>query len=421
MHDHDRSLKTLPKRSVKYIVYFFKWMSISIAVGLVGGAVGVPFHILVEKAGEIRQENLWLIWLLPIAGVAIFFMYKAAKMPLDTNRVINAVHLNEDIPLRMAPLIFVSTIITHLFGGSAGREGAALQIGGTVGYNLGKLFKLNDMDMRLIVCCGMAAVFSALFGLPVAAAIFALEVASVGTIYYAGLIPCLCAALIAKQMALFAGIEPVTFSLAAIPSVSFASIGMTMLVSIICAVMSIFFCIALHGSEDLGKKFIKIPWLRPVFGGLMVALLTVILGTTDYNGAGMNVIAEAMAGNASPWAFFLKMLFTVLTISFGFKGGEIVPSMFVGATLGCALGIACGFNPGFCAAVGLLAMLCGMLNCPFAIIAMGVEMFGAGGIIFYAIASALGYTMSGTYGLYKEQHLVYSKLRAMYIDIKTRG
>ncbi|MCD8066759.1 MAG: chloride channel protein [Oscillospiraceae bacterium] len=413
-------LKSLPERSVKYIKYFFKWLAIGLLLGAAGGLVGTLFHKLVELVIGVREVRPWLVWLLPLGGLATAGMYAAARVPLDTNRVIKAVHRKEDVPIIMAPLIFVSTVITHLFGGSAGREGAALQIGGAIGWNLGRLIRLDERDMHLAVACGMASVFSALFGVPVAAAVFSLEVASVGIFYYAGLVPCLTASLTAGAIASALGVKGVSLGLPELPAMTLASVGAVLLVAVCCAVLSIVFCLALHHTEAAAKAHIKYPWLRPMVGGAAVAVLTWLVGTYDYNSLGLDVVQRAIGGSAEPEAFALKMLFTVLTVSFGFKGGEIVPTMFIGSTFGCLVGTLIGFQPGFCAAVGLISLLCGVLNCPFAMLVMSVELFGSEALPLFAAAVAVSYTLSGTYGLYGEQNLVYSKLRAMYINIHTK-
>ena len=403
----------------EYIRAFVKWLIIAAVVGAVGGVVGSVFHESIEYVTHLRVANNWLIILLPVGGLLIAALYNAfgKKGRIDTNRVIEAVQRDNNVPLIMAPLIFVGTVITHLFGGSAGREGAALQLGGSLGYNLGKLFKLNKNDMHIIVMSGMSAVFAALFGTPLTAAFFAIEVISVGIIHYAALVPCLISSIVAYQIALIGfGISPVSFE---IPQIAFSAeiLLKVIVLAVLCALVSILFCTAIKKSEQYIKKLIPNAFLRAFAGGAAVVLLTVALQTTDYNGAGMDVVEAALHGNAKPWAFAVKIVFTAVTIAAGFKGGEIVPGFFIGSTFGCVSGSLLGIDPGFAAAIGFVALFCGVVNCPFASVLLAIEVFGGNSILLFAIACGVSFMMSGYFGLYKSQKFLYSKIKEEYIDI----
>jgi len=405
--------------TLDYAKAFIKWLIIATVVGAVGGVIGSVFHESIEYVTHLRVEKNWLILLLPIGGLVIAALYRAfgKKGKIDTNRVIEAVQTDNNVPLVMAPLIFVGTVITHLFGGSAGREGAALQLGGSLGYNLGKLFRLNKNDMHIIVMSGMSAVFAALFGTPLTAAFFAIEVISVGVIHYAALVPCLISAIIAYEIAFLGfGIMPVSFAVAQM-DVSTDVVLKVIVLAVLCALVSILFCTVIKKSEHYIKKLIPNPYLRAFVGGAVVVLLSFALQTTDYNGAGMNVIERALTGTAKPWAFALKILFTAVTIAAGFKGGEIVPGFFIGSTFGCAAGSLLGLDPGFAAAIGFVALFCGVVNCPFASLLLAIEVFGGNSIILFAIACGVSFMMSGYFGLYKSQKFLYSKIKEEYIDI----
>ena len=334
-------------------------------IGALGGLIGTAFCYAIREATQLRGAYPWLLYFLPAGGLLIVWLYRLRGMhPTDTNGVLLAIHAPTSIPGSTAPLIFVGTTITHLFGGSAGREGAALQLGGVLGYQLGRALKLDEKDIHLIVMCGMSSVFSALFGSPLTAAVFAIEVASVGILHFSAILPCLTASLTAAYLASALGAAAETFPLGAAVPFTWASAGTVVAIAAVCAVLSIVYCIALRqGGKALGKA-VPNSYLRVFLGGSAVVLLSVLLGTRDYNGAGMDVIAAAMQGHARPEAFALKMLFTVLTMTTGYKGGEIVPAMFIGATAGCVLGNLFGLAPGLGAAVGLLGMFCGSLNCP---------------------------------------------------------
>ncbi len=409
------------RAAVKFLRVFVKWLVIASIVGAAGGLIGSAFHLSVDGANSLRHSFPQLLWLLPVIGVLIAFIYRYTHLESEgTNAVIDSIHLGERIPLSLVPVIFASTVLTHLGGGSAGREGAALQIGGGLGWSLGRLFRLDEKDMRLATLCGMSALFSALFGTPLTAAIFALEVISVGVVYYSGLVPCLTAALAAYGITRFLGIEPTAFAVDA-PALSADMLWRVALLGIACAAMSIVFCETMHKGEKLISRALKNPFLRAFCGGLAIIAMTYACGSTDYNGAGTAVIERAiLLGEARPAAFLLKTLFTAVTLGCGFRGGEVVPTFFIGATLGCVLGPLLGIPAGFAAAVGLAALFCGAVNCPVASVILSVELFGSGGIVYFAVACAVAYMLSGYTGLYSSQKIMYSKLRAEFIDIHAK-
>ena len=402
-----------------YVAALLKWVAVGALVGGVGGFVGAAFHLGVGYATEVRQAHPWILYLLPLGGVVIAGLYKLCKLEgKGTNAVIESVHFGKSIPTLLVPLIFVSTVITHLLGGSAGREGAALQIGGGIGYRTGSLLHLGEKDLPLATLCGMSGVFAALFGTPLTATIFALEVISVGVLYYAGLLPCFTASLTGYYIALVMGVEPTRFTVA-MPALEWGTLGLTALLAVGCALVSILFCRGLHITEHAAACWMKNGFVRAAVGGAVIVLATVLLGTTDYNGAGMDVIERAMTGQADSWAWLWKLAFTAVTIGCGFKGGEVVPSFFVGATFGCVFGGLLGLPPAFAAAVGLVAVFCGAVNCPIASVILSVELFGAGGMAYFAAACAISYLLSGYCGLYSSQTILYSKLKAEFINVHT--
>lgn len=402
--------------SFKYIKTFIKWTAISLLIGAVGGVVGSLFHKCIDIATETRDENPWVVFFLPVGGLVISALYSLTKTRVDTNRVIESVRGDQNVPWYMAPLIFVSTVITHLLGGSAGREGAALQLGGSIGYNVGKLFRLDESDLHIIVMSGMSAVFAALFGTPLTAMFFALEVTSVGIMYYAGLLPCVFSALLASVIAKAFGLSPVRFDFVEFPALSTVIAVKTVVLAILCAFVCIIFCTALQKCEHFSEKLLKNKYLRAFLGGAVVVLLTLALGTYDYNGAGMNVIENAMHGEANIEAFLLKILFTAITIAAGFKGGEIVPAFFVGSTFGCVAASVLGLPMGYGAAIGFVALFCGVVNCPVASVLLALEVFGADSVLIFAVVCGVTYMMSGYCGLYSSQKIMYSKLEAKYVN-----
>lgn len=405
----------------KLALGMLKWIAIAILVGLISGLVGTLFHALLNNAAEIYNGNRWITLLLPVAGLIIVFIYRCLEMEDDkgTNLVLNSVRSGERLSIKMAFLIFSSTIITHLFGGSAGREGAALQIGGSLAAQTGRFLKLDKKDMSIITLCGMSAGFSALFGTPLTAAVFAMEVVSVGIMQYSAMVPCIIAALVGASVSTFFGIENTYFIVNGIPELTVISSLQTAGTAVACAVISIVFCVSLHWAQKLFQKFLPNQYARIAVGGAIVVALTFIMGTTAYNGAGMPVILNAFAGKSRPEAFLLKIIFTAITLGAGFKGGEIVPTLFVGATFGNFFAQIIGLNPSFGAAVGLAAIFCGVTNCPLASLFLAIELFGIEGLPFYGIAIAISYMMSGYEGLYSGQKIFYSKLKPTMIDRNT--
>lgn len=403
-----------------YIRAFIKWLLVAAVMGTCCGVVGSLFHIGVYKATALRGEHPWLLWCLPLAGLAIVGFYKLTRTEgQGTNDIIEAVHHGKVLSIWLLPAIFVSTVLTHLCGGSAGREGAALQMGGTIGSFVGHLFGLDDRDQRTATMVGMAAFFSALFGTPLGATIFAIMVISVGVLYHAALVPCLVAALISYGVSLAMGVEPTRFTVTA-PALEPGMLVRTAVLAALCALVSLLFCNTLHFVENQLKRWLPNAWVRAVVGGAAVVALTYLCGTTDYNGAGMEIITAAVEeGSVHPAAFLLKILFTAVTLGAGFKGGEVVPSFFVGATFGCLAGPLLGIPAGFAAALGLAAVFCGATNCPVASMFLAVELFGSDGLLYFALVCGISNMLSGYNGLYSSQTILYSKLKAQYINVRT--
>lgn len=402
------------KKTLGYVAAFAKWLALGCAIGAICGAVGSIFSISVTHSTKLRIENEWLLYLLPFGGLAIAGLYRVSKLPLNigTDKIIESVRTQESVPFLMAPLIFVSTAITHLLGGSAGREGAALQLGGSIAVSLGRAAKLRREDMRIIELCGMAALFSALFGTPFTAAVFVLEVVDVGRLDYRALMPCVISSVTAIEIAQLFGLSPEAFSLPVGLSIGYFDLLKTMVLGAVCAVCAILFCRVMHFTGTQFKKLIKNDFLRILLGGCAVVAITLLLGTRDYNGAGMNIVAQTMQGKAKPAAFALKMLLTAITLSSGYKGGEIVPSFFIGATLGCVVGGLLGLDPALAAAIGLVSVFCGVTNTPAASIILSVEMFGCAYLMPFGLSIAISFMLSGHCSLYHSQHFLQRKLGA---------
>ena len=398
-----------------------QWFFLAIPTGLICGLVGTLFHLSVERVTELRADQPWLLFLLPAAGLLITALYKATKCEgVGTNNVIRAVQSGEPVSILLVPAIFLGTVLTHLCGGSAGREGAALQMGGSIGWNVGTLLHLKDHDRRTATISGMAAFFSALFGTPLTAALFAMMVEDVGLTFTSAFVPAFTSALIAYGCSLAFGIAPTHFAITA-PELTVWSAFLVILLGFACAAVSRLFCGLLHFMEHKVPQLLPNPWLRVFVGGVAVIAFSYLFGVGRYNGAGMGVITAAVEqGEALPWDFLCKIFLTALTLSCGFKGGEVVPSFFVGATFGCVFGPLLGLPAGFAAAVGLVSIFCGATNALIPSILMGFELFSGTGLELMALGCGICYMLSGHHGLYSSQTFVTNKLRSEYMSHKLR-
>ena len=413
-------------------IVFLRWLLFAAIISLVSGAVSTAFYYAFHWATQTRSAHPWLLWLLPVGGVAIVLLYRICGMSKDggTNLVLTTVRENTPLPLRTAPLVFISTIITHLVGGSSGREGAILQIGSSISAYIGRLVRLDEKDSRVITMCGMSAAFAALFGTPLTAAFFAMEVVSVGVMYYAAIVPCILSALIGLSVAHFLGVPGTSFALQGIPDLAPLSLIQAIGMGILLALLSILFCKTMFLVSRKYKKLFPNPLVRVLVGSVLVIAVTYAVwiwnpGTYDYNGAGEALIHAAIEGHARPEAFLLKILLTALTLGAGFKGGEIVPVFFTGATFGCVAAPLIGLHPSFGAGLGMVGLFCGVTNCPLSSLLLALELFAGSGGLFpgqslglFAVTIAVSYMLSGYYSLYSEQKILYSKLRPEFINRK---
>lgn len=397
-----------PKKLLQRLIYLLKWIVCAVAVGLFVGLIITGFYYALNFATTYRTEHPIIIWLLPAAGFLIVFLYHICGDYDDqgTNLILRSISENKEIPSTKAPLIFAGTFLTHLFGGSSGRESAALQIGGCVGQNIGRFLKFDGSQRKMITMCGMSAAF------------LAIEIASVGVLYYSALVPCVLSALTASSLARYLGAPADVFNVEMTPEFTVKHALLAAGLAILCALLSAVFCRTLRAGGWLYRHYFKDQYIRIAVGGGIVAVLSFLVGPNTYNGAGMDMISQAFAGNVPGYAFLLKMLFTVLTLEAGFKGGEIVPALYIGATFGSALGSLFGVNVPICCAIGMCAMFCGVTNCPIASLLLSFEMFGYKGMPYYLLAIALAYSFSGYSGLYEGQNFVYSKMHPDIINHK---
>ncbi len=399
---------------VRYVLAALRWAAVAILIGSVCGLLGAGFHEAIDWATSFRMANGWIVWFLPAAGLATLALYQLCRVSFSagTNLIIQSVTTNEHIPALLAPLIVAGTLLSHLFGASVGREGAALQLGGSIGHNLGELLRFDGEDVRTLSMCGMAACFSAMFGTPMAAAAFVLEVVTVGSVHYGAYLPCVLASYMASTVSRWLGVKPMRFTLeGGVPQALPGTIAQVALLAALCAGVGILLCVTLHRAGHWWERLVKNSYLRIAAGGLMMALLVSVFGLTDFAGAGGHMIERAVAGEAPAWAFLLKLALTALCVGAGYRGGEIVPTLFIGATFGCAAGPLLGLDPGFGAAVGMVSLFCSVVNCPVATMFLAIEMFSTASLGLFAVAIAISFVLSGYFGLYSSQVIIFSKVK----------
>lgn len=392
------------------IKYGVKWILISLVLGSICGMVGAAFHHAIDYVTEFREMNEILVYLMPLGGILIVFLYHRVGLHNEpgTNIIIQSVRQQKIVPRILAPAIFMATVITHLVGGSSGREGAALQIGGSIATALGRMMKIDKKEMSILIMCGMSAVFSALFGTPLAATIFSMEVISVGVFYYSALVPCLCSSLVAFFTAQVLGCSSVVYNVSEVMVINAHTFTYLIGMSLCIAIVSILFVLLMHYSYKKSHKYFQNPYIRVVVGSVLLLALVFVFGK-DYLGAGMDVVDKAIYGEVRPYDFILKAVFTAITIGCGFKGGEIVPTFFIGATLGFTVSGFLGIDPHLGAALGMIGMFCCVINSPITSLILAVEIFGSGNLIPFAIVIAFCYVFSGYFSLYHAQKFVYSK------------
>ena len=404
------------------IRYFLKWTFISAISGVTIGLAGTLFGLGIQKATAFWKSHSWTLYLLPLVGLLIVWLYRFAHEEKNrgTDMVLDSISSTEEVTPATAPLIFISTLLSHLATASVGREGAALQLGGSLGNLIGKAFRLDEKDRKIAIMCGMSAGFSAIFGTPLAAAVFAMEVISIGVMYYAALVPCVFSAFVGVSVAKFLGLAPEHDEIGLVPEFGASSALLTVLIGILCACVGIFLCVSLHQCGHAYRKVFPNPYIRVLAGSAIFIVLTLLFPARLYNGSGAQIIEMVFEGERIPvYAFLMKILFTGVALGAGFKGGEIVPTLTVGAAFGYLMSLVTGLPVGLCASVGMACLFVSVTNCPVSTMFMAFELFGFAAMPYYAIAVAVCFTLSGYYGLYHSQKFVYSKIRTEFINRKS--
>ncbi len=404
--------------NLKTRFYFAYRLLIAIPVSLACGASVALFLALLDVVTSTRIDHPWLLYCLPFAGVFIWWMYSrlGKNAGAGNNLIIDEIHEpGGGVPLRMTPLVLITTLITHLFGGSAGREGTAVQMGGSLSQRIGRWMGLDEEDTRIILMMGIAGGFGAVFGTPIAGTVFALEVLAIGRMKdFKALIPCFLAAFLSDQVCLFFGIEHTQYRIAFTAAFNWLLLAQVLMAGAAFGLAGRFFSYLIHQIKDTsGKLFSGAPWLVPFAGGCIVIVLTYVAGTRDYLGLGVyaaapegvSIVNAFTAGGADDFSWLWKIVFTAVTLGMGFKGGEVTPLFFIGATLGHTIAIYSGAPIDLMAGIGFIAVFAGATNTPIACTLMGVELFGAEHVVYFGAACLMAYFFSGHTGIYSAQRI----------------
>ena len=393
-------------KQIPVLFYFLKWLFLSTLVGVLAGSTSAFFLIFLDWVTEWRENHLWIIAFLPLAGliIGLAYHYWGTEVVNGNNVLLEEFHSPKKIiPLIMAPLVLFGTLITHLFGGSAGREGTAVQMGAAISDQFSKLFSLNENDRKILIIIGISAGFAAVFGTPLAGAVFALEVMFFGKIKSEALLPSLITAFIADFTCTAWNVSHTQYSIPIVPDIGIINLLWAALTGIIFGLSSWLFSKSLHFWIKLFKSIIKYAPFRPLIGGIFIAIAIYLMGTTKYIGLGIPVILDAFSENLNSYDFLLKILLTTFTIGAGFKGGEVTPLFFIGATLGNALVWFVPLPVALLAGMGFAAVFAGASNTPIACTLLGIELFGIESAIFIGIACLISYFFSGLTGIYTSQ------------------
>ncbi|MDR0269103.1 voltage-gated chloride channel family protein [Paenibacillus sp.] len=388
---------------------FLKWLLLGGCVGILAGTLSAFFLNSLEYVTELRIQYPRLLYGLPLGGALVSFLYlKFGKnSSKGNNLIIEQIHQgNEVIPLRMAPLVLFGTLVTHLFGGSAGREGTAVQMGGSMAETLGRVLKVNAADRKILLICGISAGFGSIFGTPLAGTVFGVEVLAIGLISHEALIPAFIASFVGNLVtSSFWGVSHIHYHIGAVPALSLSVLLKVIVAAVLFGFASLLFSELTHFLKKWYSSIFKNPMIKSAVGGIVIIGLVYVVGNRAYLGLGIPLIQDSFDHSVPALAFLWKLVFTSLTLGAGFQGGEVTPLFAIGATLGHTLSGILGLYAPFLAALGFIAVFCGATNTPIACFIMGIELFGSSGSVYMFIACIVSYLASGHTGIYTSQKI----------------
>ncbi len=398
---------------VSFLRTALKWVILGTLVGILAGTASAIFLISLAWATDMRIAQSALLFLLPLAGFIVgwFYWRFGGTASKGNNLVIDEVNNNQSrIPLRMAPFVLIGTVITHFFGGSAGREGTAIQMGASLADSLQRLLRLNTTDRRLMIMAGIAGGFGSVFGVPAAGFVFGMEVQNVGRIRYEGIIPCMVASFVGDYVTCLIGAHHSHYPLMADMEVDPLLMVKVVIAGIVFGLTSMLFIELVHGIKHALKRITNWSPMYPVIGGFAIIIMTFLVGTNDYLGLSLPLISNSVNGaGVATFAFLLKLLFTTVTLGSGYYGGEVTPLLVIGSTLGFTMGRLLGVDPAFMASIGLVAVFAGASNTPLASAIMGIELVGGGAPLYLFLGCTVAYLASGHRGIYATQQVAFPK------------
>ena len=408
--------QTVILRHKTFVLTLSKWVLCGGILGIVVGSASAFLINFNNYLTDVREANPYTLFFLPLGGVVIgyIYMYYGKGSRKGNDLILEHIHHGQgEVPLRMGPIVYFCTFITHLLGGSTGREGAAIQMGASISEAVNRLFNIHKIDRRILIISGISGGFGSAFGAPLAGTIFGMEAVVIGRTKYEALVPCFVASFVGHYVATAWGIQHEHFIIHSVPEINTINILKIVGLSIIFGLVSVLYSQLRHEVKRLSDKYLKNLMTRAFLGGLIIVGLTYLIGSRDYLGRGLPMVNKAFEGQVPAFAFLAKIVFTAITMGTGFRGGEVIPLFFIGSTLGNTLSNTIGLPPSFLAAIGMIAVFSGAANTPISAFLLSIEMYEGKGISYFFMACIISFIFSGHHGIYGAQKIYDPKSRLL--------